>query len=102
MKSITVGDVAYFMADGKYLVLFTRDGQNYILDQTISGIETKLNPALFFKINRKFIISYASIKEMVKYSNSRIKIILVPAPPSGIEAIVSSERIQEFKQWLNQ
>lgn len=102
MKSVTVGDVAYFMADGKYLVLFTRDGQNYILDQTISGIETKLNPALFFKINRKFIISYASIKEMVKYSNSRIKIILVPAPPSGIEAIVSSERIQEFKQWLNQ
>ena len=53
MKSVTVGDVAYFMADGKYLVLFTRDGQNYILDQTISGIETKLNPAQFFKINRK-------------------------------------------------
>ena len=102
MKSVTVGDVAYFMADGKYLVLFTRDGQNYILDQTISGIETKLNPAQFFKINRKFIISYNSIKEMVKYSNSRIKIVLTPAPPVGIEAIVSSERIQEFKQWLNQ
>ena len=102
MKSVTVGDVAYFMADGKYLVLFTRDGQNYILDQTISGIETKLNPAQFFKINRKFIISYNSIKEMVKYSNSRIKIVLTPAPPTGIEAIVSSERIQEFKQGLNQ
>ena len=56
MKSVTVGDVAYFMADGKYLVLFTRDGQNYILDQTVSGIETKLNPAQFFKINRIFII----------------------------------------------
>ena len=92
MKSVTVGDVAYFMADGKYLVLFTRDGQNYILDQTISGIETKLNPAQFFKINRKFIISYNSIKEMVKYSNSRIKIVLTPAPPTGIEALVSSDR----------
>lgn len=102
MKSVAIGDVAYFMADGKYLVLFTRDGQNYILDQTISGIEMKLNPTLFFKINRKFIISYNSIKEMVKYSNSRIKIILTPPPPAGIEAIVSSERIQEFKQWLNQ
>lgn len=102
MKSVAIGDVAYFMADGKYLVLFTRDGQNYILDQTISGIESKLNPARFFKINRKFIISYDAIKEMVKYSNSRIKIILSPLPPSGIEAIVSSERIQEFKQWLNQ
>lgn len=102
MKSVAIGDVAYFMADGKYLVLFTRDGQNYILDQTISGIESKLNPARFFKINRKFIVSYDAIKEMVKYSNSRIKIILSPLPPSGIEAIVSSERIQEFKQWLNQ
>lgn len=102
MKSVAIGDVAYFMADGKYLVLFTRDGQNYILDQTISGIESKLNPARFFKINRKFIIGYDAIKEMVKYSNSRIKIILSPLPPSGIEAIVSSERIQEFKQWLNQ
>ena len=102
MKSVTVGDVAYFMADGKYLVLFTRDGQNYILDQTISGIEMKLNPAQFFKINRKFIISYNSIKEMVKYSNSRIKIVLTPVPPAGIETIVSTERIQEFKQWLNQ
>ena len=39
---------------------------------------------------------------MVKYSNSRIKIVLTPVPPAGIEAIVSSERIQEFKQWLNQ
>ena len=102
MKSVAIGDVAYFMADGKYLVLFTRDGQNFILDQTISGIESKLNPTRFFKINRKFIISYDAIKEMVKYSNSRIKIILSPLPPSGIEAIVSSERIQEFKQWLNQ
>lgn len=102
MKSVTVSDVAYFMADGKYLVLFTRDGQNFILDQTISGIETKLHPAQFFKINRKFIISYGAIKEMVKYSNSRIKIILSPQPPNGIEAIVSSDRIQDFKQWLNQ
>lgn len=102
MKSVAIGDVAYFMADGKYLVLFTRDGQNYILDQTISGIETKLDPTHFFKINRKFIVSYDAIKEMVRYSNSRIKIILSPLPPNDIEAIVSSERIQEFKQWLNQ
>ena len=89
------------MADGKYLILFTRDGQNYILDQTISGIETKLNPLHFFKINRKFIINFAAIKEMVRYSNSRIKVILSPLPPDGIESIVSTDRIQEFKQWLN-
>ena len=101
MKSILANEIAYFMADGKYLMLYTKDGQNYILDQTISGIEAKLNPSHFFKINRKFIISFTAINEMIKYSNSRIKIILNPNPPKDIEAIVSAEHIQDFKQWLN-
>lgn len=101
MKSVAVDDVAYFMADGKYLLLFTRDGQSYILDSTISAIESKLNPARFFKINRKFIISFPSIQEMVRYSNSRVRVVLSPLPPEGVEVIVSADRIQDFKRWLN-
>lgn len=102
IKSVPSADVAYFMADGKYLLLFTFDGGNYIIDQTIGGIEDRLNPKFFFKINRKFIINFRSIKDMLKYSNSRIKIILSPLPPEDTEAIVSAERIREFKEWLNQ
>lgn len=101
MKSVSVDDVAYFMADGKYLLLFTRDGQSYILDSTVSAIEGKLNPAHFFKVNRKFIISYSSIREMVRYSNSRVRIHLSPAPPDGVEVVVSADRLPDFKRWLN-
>lgn len=101
MKSVAVDDVAYFMADGKYLLLFTRDGQNYILDSTISAIEGKLNPARFFKVSRKFIISYSSIREMVRYSNSRVRIHLSPSPPDGVEVVVSADRLPDFKRWLN-
>lgn len=102
IKSVSVKDIAYFMADGKYLMLFTFEGSNYIVDQTMAGVEERLNPRVFFRINRKFIISFRAIKEMVKYSNSRIKVILSPLPPENIEAIVSAERIREFKEWLNQ
>ncbi len=101
IRSVAVEDVAYFMADGKYLMLFTFEGASYIVDQTMAGIEERLNPRLFFRINRKFIISFQAIKEMAKYSNSRIKVILTPEPPENIEAIVSAERIREFKEWLN-
>ncbi|MEG0796059.1 MAG: LytTR family DNA-binding domain-containing protein [Odoribacter sp.] len=101
IKSVPVTDIAYFMADGKYLMLYTFDGLGYIIDQTIGGIEGCLDPKLFFRMNRKFIISFASIKEMIRYSNSRIKVILSPLPPENIEAIVSTERIREFKEWLN-
>lgn len=101
IKSVAVEDIAYFMADGKYLSLFTFEGASYLVDQTMAGIEERLNPQFFFRISRKFIISFRSIKEMVKYSNSRIKVILLPPPPENTEAIVSAERIREFKEWLN-
>ena len=100
--SVTADQIAYFMADGKYLFLYTHDGAKYVVDHTIGGIEGRLDPRHFFRINRKFIIHYKAIKEMIRYSNNRIKIILSPLPADGIEAIVSGERIREFKEWLNQ
>lgn len=100
MKSVQAAEVAYFMADGKYLMLYTSDGNGYIVDQTMANIENRLNPKMFFRINRKFIINYTAIKEMIRYSGSRIKIILSPAPPEDIEAIVSTERVKGLRQWL--
>lgn len=101
IKSVPVTEVAYFMADGKYLMLFTFEGAGYVVDQTIAGIEGRLDPRCFFRVNRKFIVNYDAIKDMIRYSNSRIRIVLTPAPPEGIEAIVSTERMKEFKEWLN-
>lgn len=101
IKSVPVTDVAYFMADGKYLMLYTFEGNGYILDQTMGGLEGKLDPKCFFRINRKFIINYLAIKDMVRYSNSRIKIVLSTAIPDNAEVIVSTERMRDFKEWLN-
>lgn len=101
IKSVPVTEVAYFMADGKYLMLFTFEGAGYVVDQTIAGIEGRLDPRCFFRVNRKFIVNYDAIKDMIRYSNSRIRIVLTPVPPEGIEAIVSTERMKEFKEWLN-
>ena len=89
------------MADGKYLMLYTHEGGGYILDQKMAALEERLDPQIFFRINRKFIVSFSAIKEMIRYSNNRIKIGLSPLPPENIEAIVSADRIREFRDWLN-
>ena len=101
INSVPVAEVAYFMADGKYLMLYTHEGGGYILDQTMAALEERLDPQIFFRINRKFIVSFSAIKEMIRYSNNRIKIGLSPLPPENIEAIVSADRIREFRDWLN-
>ena len=52
MKSVTTAEIAYFMADGKYLHLVTHDGKDYIVDRTLTEVGEKLPPNLFFRINR--------------------------------------------------
>ena len=63
-------------------------------------LKTMLDPRLFFQVNRQYIISLAAVKDIISYSNSRLKIVLEYALDQ--EVIVSRERVQEFKQWLDQ
>ncbi len=102
IKSVPAEQVAYFMADGKYLFLATRDQQNYIIEETIGSLEPKLDQEVFFRINRKFIIHINAINEMYKLSRNRVRIKLSPAPADVEEVIVSEDRAEAFKEWLNQ
>ncbi|MEJ2882944.1 LytR/AlgR family response regulator transcription factor [Pedobacter sp. GR22-6] len=102
IKTVQAEDVAYFMAEDKYLFLVTREGHNYIIAETIGSLEPRLDPADFFRINRKFIINIHAIREMYKLSRNRVRILLSPAPAEGLEVVVSEERAEAFKNWLDQ
>lgn len=101
IKTVQSDDVAYFMAEDKYLFLVTKDKQNYIIEETISSLEPQLDHVNFFRINRKFIINIDAIKEMYKLSRNRVRIVLTPPPVDGTEVVVSEERAEAFKNWLN-
>jgi len=99
--SIKREDVAYFMAQGKHLFLFTFENESYLYDGTISNLEEELSSTYFFKINRKYIIQHSAIKSIVKYSNNRIKIELEFGLKEEEILLVSAQRIKEFKKWLD-
>ena len=101
MRSVTTAEIAYFMADGKYLHLMTHDRKDYILDRSLTDVGEKLPPNLFFRINRRFIVSFDAIREMIRYSGSRIKVLLNPPLAEGEEAFVSTDRVPDFREWLN-
>jgi len=101
LKTIDADEIAYFMAEGKYLYLFTREEGSYIIEETVSSLAGQLSPKNFFRINRKFIIHIQSIREMFKLSRNRIRVQLAPAPPDDIMVIVSEDRAEQFREWLN-
>ncbi len=95
---INVEDVAFFMAEGRYLFAMTKSGKKYFYENTLYKLEEILDNREFFRLNRRYIISFSSIVSFTPYSKNRIKVKLFPEP--GEEIIVSSEKIKEFKQWL--
>ena len=100
IQSKPVQDAAYFYAEGKttYLVQWSNN-RRYILDYTLEALDEKeLNPTRFFRINRKFIINIEAINDVKTYSNSRLKVSL--KVPSEMDMIVSRERVNLFKNWL--
>lgn len=99
VKSIDVEDIAYFFAEGKYVYLVDRRGQEFLIDFTLDKLKECLDPQHFFRINRQFVIHIHSIQEMTTYTKGRLRIDL--NPPAKKDAIVSIERASTFKNWLN-
>jgi len=95
-------EIAYLYAEGKtvYIVSNTNN-RKYIIDHTLEELEHKLlNPDEFFRINRKFIININAIENIRNYSNSRLKVFV--QPPPDLDMIVSREKVNEFKSWIDQ
>jgi two-component system, LytTR family, response regulator LytT len=99
IKSILVADIAYFYSHQKYVLLVTNNNDHHFISFTMEKLETQLDPEMFFRINRKFFINFYAIRSMTAYSKSRVKIYLEPDPTE--EAIVSIDKAEEFKRWLN-
>ncbi len=97
----TIDNISYFYAEGKVVYLITKsNNRKYIIDHTMDELESYyLNPDFFFRINRKFIVNIEVIDEVRNYINSRLKLILNPA--IDFDMIVSRNRVNDFKKWLN-
>lgn len=98
IKTINTDDAAYFYTEARANFMVTKDGKRYVIDYNLDQLDSLLDPKLFYRINRQFIIGIHSIEEMLTYSKSRVLVKL--NPPCKIETIVSTERSGEFKQWL--
>lgn len=98
LKVILMDEIECFYSENKGTYIHTSDNRNYLVESTLEVLEQDLDPKTFFRISRKFIIPLKSIKEIVLYSNSRLKIILPTYKEE--EVIVSREKVQEFKTWI--
>jgi len=100
IQSIPIEEVAFFLSEERVTFLQTIEGKKYVLDSTLEQVEASVDPAVFFRINRKYLIRVDAVDEVLTYSNSRLKVKLKNCPDNDI--LISREKVTEFKSWLDQ
>lgn len=98
IKAVEYSEVAYFYTIEKQVFCTTFAGDNYPAEYSLDKLGEMLDPEIFFRINRSFIVNYAAIDRMVSWSKSRIKLSLKPV--STQDTVTSTERSGDFKRWL--
>ncbi|SDD98442.1 LytR/AlgR family response regulator transcription factor [Niabella drilacis] len=98
LVSVDVSEIAYFYSDGRLIFFKTKDNRKFIVDYTMDDLENMLNPALYFRISRSFFVSIGCIEKIDDYFGNRLILQLKPAMEK--EALVSRERVTDFKIWM--
>ncbi len=99
IRTLEVADTTFFFSQEKATYLQNADHKRFIIDYTLEQVQELIDPEDFYRINRKYLISMRAVKDIVSYSNSRLRIILNGS--DEMDAIVSRDKVQDFKRWLD-
>jgi DNA-binding LytR/AlgR family response regulator len=97
---LTVDMIAYFRVhSGRHLLITTTDRQQFLIDHKLELLELRLDPALFFRANRQYMVNINAVKQVHLAEHGKVRIEMSPSAKE--EIIVSKERASLFKSWLS-
>ena len=99
IKSVDVGNILYFYSLQKGTYLHSSDQRTYVVDFTLGALEELLDPKLFHRINRKYLLTHGAILDVHTLSSSKLKVRLLHSDDD--EIYISRERVARFKEWLD-
>jgi DNA-binding LytR/AlgR family response regulator len=98
LVSVEIDEIAYFFSDGRLNFFKTNDNRKFVVDYTMDELQDMLDPAQYFRISRSFYVSVNCIDKIDDYFGNRL--ILQLKPVVDKEALVSREKVTDFKKWM--
>jgi DNA-binding LytR/AlgR family response regulator len=99
IKIIPTNEIECFYSENKSTYIHSESNRSFLIDKSLDYWQESLDPESFFRVNRTFIIHVNAIKDIVVYTNSRLRLVLNSF--SEIEIIVSRDKVKEFKKWID-
>lgn len=67
-------------------------------EKNLDELAELLDPRMFYRANRQYMISRKAIRDVHYYYNGRLQINMVPVPDEKV--VVSKAKAVQFKNWL--
>jgi len=97
--SIPVDEIDCFFIAERASFFKTNAGKIYSVDYSLEQIQKLVDPEKFFRINRNHIVNINAIQDIYNYSSSRLGINIKMM--DRLNLIVSREKVNDFKMWLD-
>lgn len=97
---IDIEEIAYFFTEDKLVFIITHNHKKYSINSTLDKVEKELEPRIFYRVNRQYLVSVQSIKEIHNYFKYKLKLKLIPIPESD-DIIISKSKCTDFKNWIS-
>ncbi|MEN2436743.1 LytTR family DNA-binding domain-containing protein [Weeksellaceae bacterium A-14] len=96
---VSVESIAFFEIKNGVVVGIKFDKSVVVFEErSLEDLASQLNPHLFFRANRQYLVSRKAIKEITQYFNGKILLSLSLEVSDPI--VISREKSSDFKQWM--
>jgi len=97
--SLRLEDIVLFYTENKIVYIIDQSGKKYIADKPLTQLDEELDPQLFYRANRQYIINVNFVRGFKPHEKVKL---LVELTHSNIDhhIIVSQEKAPQFRQWI--
>ena len=95
---VKVNDIVCFYSTGGKTFVYLENSKYYLIPKSLDSMMSFLNPEIFVRANRQFIISKEGIKDITVWFDNRLLINLRTDVPEQV--FISKNRVSAFKNWL--
>jgi len=97
---LKTSDIVIIYTENKLVYVIDKDGKKYIAEKNLSDLDEELDPGVFFRVNRQYIINIGFVKSYKAYDKVKLQIDLT-MPELHHQIIVSQEMAPCFRKWIN-
>jgi DNA-binding LytR/AlgR family response regulator len=98
---LKVEDIAFIYRDHTIIVAVDKEEKKYLCDKNISTLEQELDPEVFFRANRKYLLNIQYIKSFKTFEKVKLEVSL-SLPNCNHTIIISQETAPLFKKWMQE